>query len=123
MSRPTLRQTQYLAAIASGIKVKGYPPTVRELLGFFGSKSTNTVATMIKALRRRGLLQPGGMRSHGRPFVITPAGWRLLGIPDPRIHPKPQPVAGGTVWGEKRCGRCGAAFFGDVCPCPRPGGV
>jgi repressor LexA len=55
-SRPTPRQTEVLAAIASLTKAKGYPPTLRELGEALGIRSTNGVNDHLDALERKGLI-------------------------------------------------------------------
>lgn len=51
------RQQQVLAYMKETIKLKGFPPTVREICDAIGIKSTSTVYSDIKALEVHGFIK------------------------------------------------------------------
>lgn len=63
----TERQQQVLNAIASYIKEKGYPPTVRELAQELGFKSTSTLHAHLQRLEKKGYIS----KEKGKPRTIT----------------------------------------------------
>jgi repressor LexA len=83
MARPrsqsdlTDRQHAILAYIHQAIGENGYPPTLREIGGHFGIRSTNGVNDHLKALVRKGFLERGDKMS--RALVPTEKAQDLLG--------------------------------------------
>lgn len=56
-NRQSNSQDKILAFIKNEIKLKGYPPSVREICDAVGLKSTSTVHGHIKRLEKRGLIR------------------------------------------------------------------
>ena len=54
MKKSEERQQKVLAYMKETIKLKGFPPTVREICDAIGIKSTSTVYSDIKALESLG---------------------------------------------------------------------
>ncbi len=78
MKAATERQHEVLTTIYRYINNHGYAPTLRELGGALGIRSTNGVNDHLQALVRKGLIERTEMFS--RAIRITPAGGKLLGI-------------------------------------------
>ncbi|MDC4233064.1 transcriptional repressor LexA [Actinomyces sp. B33] len=75
--QPTQRQIEVLAAIQTGIRDHGFPPSVREICTAVGLASPSTVQHHLDALESRGLIQRHDSRA--RTLDVTDAGRRLLG--------------------------------------------
>ncbi len=69
MTKLTAQQAKVLEAIRGSIRETGYPPSVRELGGLLGLKSTATVHTHLRNLERKGFLKRTAQKS--RAFNIT----------------------------------------------------
>jgi repressor LexA len=84
----TGRQADVLDSIRHHLSTKGYPPTIRELCGAIGIRSTNGVNDHLKALERKGYLtRASDAKSRG--LQLTPKAGA------PRAAPPPeQPEAG-----------------------------
>ena len=61
----THRQQEIFDFIAKTIRGKGYPPTIREIMGAFGIASTNGVRTTLAALEKKGYIRRHAMLSRG----------------------------------------------------------
>lgn len=61
----TNRQAQVLDVIRRSIVTRGYPPTLREIGGAMGIRSTNGVNDHLRALERKGYLTREDMTSRG----------------------------------------------------------
>ena len=59
------RQAQVLDLIERFIAEEGYPPTIRDIGGALGIKSTNAVNDHLAALERKGAIARGRARSRG----------------------------------------------------------
>lgn len=57
------RQAMVLDYIEHSIAERGYPPTIREIAGHMGIRSTNGVTDHLKALERKGLITRDQARS------------------------------------------------------------
>jgi len=81
MSDPqlTARQHEILDFVHTSIREEGFPPTIREIGGHFGIKSTNGVNDHLKALERKGYLSRGGNKS--RALIPTRLALLHLGVP------------------------------------------
>lgn len=79
----TNRQLDVLCALASGINVLGYAPTVRELCYRLDIASTNAMAQMLKRLERDGLVERVPKVARG--LALTDKGKALIGQ-GPRTH-------------------------------------
>lgn len=77
------REQKILNYMKSEIKTKGYPPTVREICGALGIKSTSTVHKDIESLVRQGYLKK------------DPSKPRALMVVDPSAKDGHTPVAYG----------------------------
>lgn len=68
----TERQREILDFISRSIAKRGYPPTLREIGGHFGIKSTNGVNDHLRALEKKGYLHREDLKSRAlRPIVST----------------------------------------------------
>src|SRR5437773_2667975 len=68
----TDRQKEILDFISKSISKRGYPPTLREIGGHFGIRSTNGVNDHLRALEKKGYLQREDLKSRAlRPIVST----------------------------------------------------
>lgn len=65
----TPTQRRYLDFIARYEADNGFTPTIRELCGEMGVKSTNAVNDVLKALERKGLIRRSTMKA--RSIVLT----------------------------------------------------
>jgi repressor LexA len=66
----TDRQREVLDFITDSIRKRGYPPTLREIGGHFGIKSTNGVNDHLRALEKKGFLHREDLKSRAlRPLV------------------------------------------------------
>ena len=71
----TDRQQKVLDYIASSIENRGYPPTLREIGGHMGIRSTNGVNDHLKALEKKGYLEREALQSRAlRPISPDGAG-------------------------------------------------
>src|SRR5450755_1454023 len=59
----TERQQKVLDFISSSIENRGYPPTLREIGGHMGIRSTNGVNDHLKALEKKGWLERQELKS------------------------------------------------------------
>jgi len=59
----TDRQRQVLDFISDSIRKRGYPPTLREIGGHFGIRSTNGVNDHLRALEKKGFLHREDLKS------------------------------------------------------------
>ncbi|TXH57452.1 MAG: hypothetical protein E6Q97_04425 [Desulfurellales bacterium] len=75
MSRePTDRQLEVVQHIYESIRLRGYPPTRRELCEKLGLRSTNAVADLLRAAQKKGLLVLDTKTARGislTPFALT----------------------------------------------------
>lgn len=78
MKPATERQHEVLRTIYHHINNHGFAPTLRELGGALGIRSTNGVNDHLTALERKGLIERTEMCS--RAIRITTLGGKLLGI-------------------------------------------
>lgn len=86
----TDRQRDILGYIRQYITDNGYPPTVREIGGAFGIRSTNGVADHLKSLERKGYLSRGSLKSRAlRPIQAEE--------PDPTFNDAPVVAASGRL--------------------------
>jgi hypothetical protein len=70
----TQRQQDILVWICAHVDSNGYPPTVREVCGRFGIRSTNGANDHLKALERKGWIQrPAKLVSRGLKILKRPA--------------------------------------------------
>lgn len=60
MKRITNKQKKILDYIEFYIQVKGYPPSMREIMNYFGLKSVSTVHSHLKALEKKGVIEISG---------------------------------------------------------------
>jgi repressor LexA len=66
----TDRQREVLDFISDSIRKRGYPPTLREIGGHFGIRSTNGVNDHLRALEKKGFLHREDLKSRAlRPLV------------------------------------------------------
>ncbi len=67
----TDRQQRVLDFIQASIAQRGYPPTIREIGGHMGIRSTNGVTDHLKALERKGFIERDLLCSRGlRPVTL-----------------------------------------------------
>lgn len=76
MGDATVRQLAVLRVIQHHRRLKGYPPSVREIGEALDISSTNGVADHLKALEKKGLLTRE--EREARTYVPTPAGMARL---------------------------------------------
>lgn len=76
ISTERARDEATLAAIVAHIEANGYPPSVRDLLGAAGVKSSSTMHGILDRMVRRGWIthSPKVARS----IVVTPEGRDIL---------------------------------------------
>jgi repressor LexA len=65
------RKQRIIEFIASTVRARGYPPSVREIAVAVGLASTSAVHHHLEALEREGLLERGA--THSRALRLTPA--------------------------------------------------
>lgn len=68
----TDRQREILDFIQQSIEARGYPPTLREIGGHFGIRSTNGVNDHLRALEKKGYLQREDLKSRALRPVAAP---------------------------------------------------
>lgn len=73
-SELTARQRMILEHLVEYVGDHGYPPTVREIGGFFGIKSTNGVSDHLRALERKGYISRQDGQSRGLTMLRGPDG-------------------------------------------------
>jgi len=74
----TARQREILDFITRSIQENGYPPTIREIGGHMGIRSTNGVNDHLKALERKGYLTRTDLKSRAmRPVHMEPPGPKI----------------------------------------------
>ncbi len=72
MQELTRRQRQVLDYVNSCIQDQGYPPTIREIARHLGLRSSNGVASHLRALERKGYLARTAGKSRGiRPLAAS----------------------------------------------------
>lgn len=72
------RKQRIIDFIAETIRVRGYPPSVREIAGAVNLASTSAVHHHLQALEREGLLERGA--SHSRAIRLTPTAALRAGV-------------------------------------------
>ena len=70
----TARQRNILDYLVEFTRDNGYPPTMREIGGFFGIKSTNGVSDHLRALERKGYVSRSDGQSRGLTVVKASDG-------------------------------------------------
>ncbi len=75
-SKLTPRLVEVLAAIAALTKLRGYPPTWRELGYKIGVRSTNATNDFLVRLKRLGLIAVDAATARG--LLVTEEGLQLL---------------------------------------------
>lgn len=78
MRPPTERQLAVLRFIHDTVEKFGWPPTMREIGGHIGIRSTNGVNDHLRALERRGLIRREETKARG--LTVSRAGRRCLGL-------------------------------------------
>ncbi len=81
----TPRQRSVLEYIRKSVRMRGYPPSIREIGDAVGLTSTSSVAHQLRSLERKGLLR----RDHNRP--------RAVNIPDNEPDPSGDSPFGGVA--------------------------
>jgi repressor LexA len=71
------RKQRIIEYIAETVRVRGYPPSVREIAEAVGLASTSAVHHHLEALEREGLLERGA--THSRAIRLTPAAQMRAG--------------------------------------------
>ncbi len=61
----TKRQKQFYDFIVESIKVRGYPPTIRDMMKQFGISSTNGVRSTLFAIEKKGFIKRNPFLSRG----------------------------------------------------------
>lgn len=74
----TERQTKILDFIRHSIRMRGYPPTLREIGAEMGIRSTNGVSDHLRALEKKGYLKREDMKS--RALVPVDVGMSSLRV-------------------------------------------
>jgi len=59
----TERQAEVLQFICDHINEEGWPPTMREIMAYFGFASTNAANDHLRALERKGFIRTDPMKS------------------------------------------------------------
>ncbi|GAB17950.1 LexA repressor [Gordonia effusa NBRC 100432] len=115
----TTRQRAVLEYIRKSVRMRGYPPSIREIGDAVGLTSTSSVAHQLRTLERKGLLR----RDHNRPRAVNiqdnepdPSGDSPFGgvatMPTPTFVPVLGRIAaGGPILAEEA--------VEDVFPLPR----
>jgi repressor LexA len=73
------RKRKIIDFIAATVRLRGYPPSVREIAGAVNLASTSAVHHHLQALEREGFLERGATRS--RALRLTPTAALLAGTP------------------------------------------
>ena len=71
------RKQRIIEYIAETVRLRGYPPSVREIAEAVGLASTSAVHHHLEALEREGLLERGA--THSRAIRLTPAAQMRAG--------------------------------------------
>src|SRR4029078_12166210 len=71
------RKQRIIEYIAETVRLRGYPPSVREIAEAVGLASTSAVHHHLEALEREGLLERGA--THSRALRLTPAAQMRAG--------------------------------------------
>lgn len=101
MNGLTKRQREVLLFIENFIAVEKIPPTLREICGHFGFRTTSGAIQHLEALERKGYIM-----THAK----VARGIRVLKSGRPSSPPIPIELP-------KRCPRCDAAYFGERDQC------
>ena len=72
-------QEKILAYIKQQVQEKGYPPSVREIAGAVGLRSTSTVHGHLQRLERKGLLHRSAMKPRAMEITGDPGFTRAAG--------------------------------------------
>lgn len=67
----TAKQAVAYALLVDSVKVRGYPPTLRELASMMGVRGTNNVHYVIQRLRAKGLVSEETSQGKARSVVPT----------------------------------------------------
>jgi len=81
MKRLTSRQQEIYDYLARHLDERGFPPTLREICGEFGMKSTRAASDHLQALERKGFISRARDRSRGIELMGTRAGGSGLSVP------------------------------------------
>lgn len=100
----TIARHRALVAYAQLNRLKGYPPTVRELSRWLGL-SDNGTADHVRRLIRDGYLSKGAFNM-ARNTKLTEQGLKAVGMGLPT----------GWVARPKRCNGCEVDTFSELCP-------
>ena len=87
------RKQRIVDFIASTVRQRGYPPSVREIAKAVDLASTSAVHHHLQALEREGLLERGA--SHSRAIRVMPSAAMRTGMPGSLM---PQAAAGSGVY-------------------------
>jgi repressor LexA len=96
------RKQRIVDFIATTVRQRGYPPSVREIAKAVDLASTSAVHHHLQALEREGYLERGA--SHSRAIRVTPAAAMRVGMPsslmpqlsaDSRVYPVIGEIAAG----------------------------
>src|SRR6188474_647822 len=71
------RKQRIIEYIGNTVRLRGYPPSVREIAEAVGLASTSAVHHHLEALEREGLLERGA--THSRAIRLTPAAQMRAG--------------------------------------------
>lgn len=80
---PTARQRRILEFIATTVRERGYPPTVREIGRAVGLTSSSSVHAQLANLERMGLLRRDATKP--RAVTLAEAGYRADAVPVPLV--------------------------------------
>ena len=79
------RKRKIIEFIASTVRSRGYPPSVREIAGGVGLASTSAVHHHLQALEREGYLERGA--THSRALRLTPSATLRNGVASEVLAP------------------------------------
>jgi repressor LexA len=77
----TRQQYRVLRYLFEEVRRRGRPPTVREICGRFGFRSTGGARRHLEALEKKGYLSRPRTGAHRGLDLVWPKVWKLFGIP------------------------------------------
>ncbi len=81
MDKLTKRQRRILEYIDDSIWERGYPPTLREIAGYMGIRSTNGVSDHIRALEKKGYVELDKGKSRGLRVLVETREPTMVELP------------------------------------------
>ena len=109
---PTALQLATLRFIVRQIAERGYPPTVREIQGHFGLRSSYSITCRLRWMTSKGFLRRAEFGA-SRAYVVTDAGYRAAGFELTARKGAVAQITGHVDPAAMRCEMCARVLFGS----------